>query len=151
MGCDMTVRRETRTRTRSEATASPPENVQPQARVRERSREVVRTEVPATVSTGVTHKQNGHEVHRETNISRFPVEVPAAHATVHVGGKVTWQPKAYESITVEVGMWFPCAPTEEAADATYRASSEWVERKINREIALARGELPEEPHAINPK
>ena len=77
----------------------------------------------------------------ESNIQRFPVDIPEVHATVSVSGKISKEVGPGLWVSMAVGIWFPCKPTEEVMEETYLASSEWVERRLAREYAIANGDL----------
>lgn len=99
-----------------------------------------------SADVSVVHKVSGKEVtRREDHKTRaLPLE-EGPHATVGINGKVTFQPAPYESITVGVSLYMPCAPTFEAADQMYARVSNWVDQRLQHEVAVARGEAEPVP------
>lgn len=142
-----------RTRTR-EATVAPVVPVEadqqevvpvaPRTRVRAQAVAPVATRqaAPATTSVITTRTfSDGRAPEVESNVQQFPVDIPAVHGTVNVGGKITIQPEPDVWISMNVGIWMPCKPTEAALQETYLAASEWCERRLMREMAIAKGEM----------
>ena len=131
--------------------AEPVEQAAPPApRVRSRIRDIAaapiatKTAAPATTSIAVERTySDGRAPEVERNVQQFPVDIPTVHGTVNVGGKISLQasPECWTSVTV--GLWMPCAPNEDAMEQTYKAASEWVERRLMRELAIAKGEYQE--------
>lgn len=125
----------------SPATTAPAAPVDP-VRSRQRQRAPVAIETPTrTESVEVEHKVSGETLEHVSDTTHTPVPFDGPHATVHVGGKATIQIVKFESISVSVGIWLPCPNTDQGKADGYAEASNWVEEKIRRELALARGEI----------
>ena len=117
------------------------------SRVRDMAAAPVATRTAAPATTSVVNERtfsDGRAPEVERNTQQFPVDIPTVHGTVNVGGKITIEPSPGTWVSMSIGLWFPCAPTEEEMQKTYLACSEWCERRLMREMAIAKGEYNQE-------
>lgn len=112
--------------------------------VKRRARALNVDAIHRTEAVEVTKKVDGVTtvLKRAEVTDLVPFEGP--HATVHVGARATLQIVQYESVGVNVGIWLPCQPTGEDIARAYAEASAWTEEKVRREVALARGEDPDQ-------
>ncbi len=70
----------------------------------------------------------------------FPVQpIDGPPATVNVMLGLTINQGNYESARIDVGIRWPCQPTQEAAEQAYRAAKDWCESRIKVEVRSMRG------------